>query len=321
MKTTTKIWLITAALLILLGCIIFGGVMTMLKWDFGKLSTVRYESSSYEIADVFTSVSINTSTADIVFALSEDGKCRVECYEEAKAKHSVTVSEDTLFINILNEKRWYDYIGINFNTPKLTVYLPESEYASLSIKGSTGDVEIPSDLRLGSVDISLSTGDVELLASAADLVKIKTSTGSIRVENISAGALDLTASTGSITVSSVNCAGEVKLKVSTGSTKLSGVNCESITSSGSTGNITLSGVIAKEKLSIKRSTGGVKLDGCDASEIFIETDTGNVKGTLLSEKVFITETDTGNVNVPKSVSGGRCEISTDTGNIKIEIAH
>ena len=35
--------------------------------------------------------------------------------------------------------------------------------------------------------------------------------------------------------------------------------------------------------------------------------------------LFITNTDTGNVDVPKTVSGGKCEVVTDTGNIKITI--
>ena len=42
-------------------------------------------------------------------------------------------------------------------------------------------------------------------------------------------------------------------------------------------------------------------------------------GSLLSDKVFITETDTGNVNIPKTTDGGKCEIKTDTGDIKIKI--
>ena len=50
------------------------------------------------------------------------------------------------------------------------------------------------------------------------------------------------------------------------------------------------------------------------------TDTGEVKGTLRSEKIFFTESDTGKISVPKSVTGGRCEITTDTGDIEIEIA-
>lgn len=58
---------------------------------------------------------------------------------------------------------------------------------------------------------------------------------------------------------------------------------------------------------------------CDAETIYVNTDTGSVTGTLLTDKVFIIETDTGSVDVPKSITGGRCEITTDTGNIRITI--
>jgi DUF4097 and DUF4098 domain-containing protein YvlB len=63
----------------------------------------------------------------------------------------------------------------------------------------------------------------------------------------------------------------------------------------------------------------VKFERCDASELYIELDTGDVTGSLLSDKVFIAQSDTGRVNVPKSVTGGRCEITTDTGDIKITV--
>ena len=53
--------------------------------------------------------------------------------------------------------------------------------------------------------------------------------------------------------------------------------------------------------------------------MFVETDTGDVTGSLLSDKVFITKSDTGSIDVPKTVTGGKCEITTDTGDIKIEI--
>lgn len=78
-------------------------------------------------------------------------------------------------------------------------------------------------------------------------------------------------------------------------------------------------VIATEDLSIERSTGDVILEGIDAGEIDVKTSTGDVTGTLLSEKVFITETNTGRVKVPKTVTGGKCEIKTSTGDILIDI--
>ena len=49
MKAKTKIWLTVAALLILTGVIVIVVGMTMLKWNFSKLSTDKYEEKSYEI--------------------------------------------------------------------------------------------------------------------------------------------------------------------------------------------------------------------------------------------------------------------------------
>ena len=319
MRKTAKIWLVIAASLVFVGLIMFAAVMSEYKWDFSKLSTGKYETNTYEISEEFSNLSMNTDTADIIFALSDDGKCRVECYEEEKAKHSVAVQENTLVIKMIDEKSWYDYIGINFGSPKITVYLPKAEYTSLFINGSTGDIEIPKNLKFEGVDISLSTGDVNFFASASKLIIIKTSTGNICVENTSAGTLDLSASTGRITVSNVICGGDANINVSTGRTNLNNIECKNITSGGGTGDISLNNVIAAEKFSIKRSTGDVRFDGSDAAEILVETDTGDVTGTFLSEKTFFVETDTGSVDVPESITGGRCEITTDTGDIELDI--
>ena len=65
--------------------------------------------------------------------------------------------------------------------------------------------------------------------------------------------------------------------------------------------------------------GSVTFESSDAEEIFVETDTGNVTGNLLTDKVFITHTDAGRIDVPKTVTGGKCEISTDTGDVKLDI--
>lgn len=319
MSKAAKIWLITAASLVLIGCIIFGGVMSMLKWDFTKLSTSKYETNNYKINENYSNISIITDTADIVFIVSDNSKCSVECHERENAKHSVTVKDGTLVIAVADSGKWYENIGINFGTPKITVYIPQGEYGSLSVKSSTGDVEIPKGLNFTSIDISENTGDVTCYASALEGIKIKTTTGDIFVKNVSSSSLELSVSTGKVTVSDVRCEGDFKVRVSTGKANLADISCKNLISSGNTGDISLRNVIASEKLSIKRSTGDVKFEGSDAAEIFVQTDTGNVTGTLLSEKVFIAKTDTGRVNIPNSISGGRCEITTDTGDIKISI--
>jgi DUF4097 and DUF4098 domain-containing protein YvlB len=108
--------------------------------------------------------------------------------------------------------------------------------------------------------------------------------------------------------------------VSTGETHIADLKCKNFTSTGDTGDITLRNVVASEKLSIERGTGDIEFADCDAAEIFIKTDTGDVEGTLLTGKVFVVETDTGSIEVPKNTTGGKCQISTDTGDIEIDIS-
>lgn len=290
----------------------------MLKWNFAKLSTVGYESNTHNITENYKNISIITNTADIVFVPSESMMTSVSCYEQKNAKHSVTVKDGVLVIKVVDTRKWYEYIGINFGTPKITISIPQEIKGTLLVKSSTGDIEIPKDFSFEGIDISLSTGKVTNYASASESIKIKTSTGNILVENISAGALDLSVSTGRVTVSGVTSKGDVKLGVTTGKAYLTDINCKNVISSGDTGDLALNNVIAAEKFSIDRSTGDVNFDRCDAAEIFVETDTGDVTGTLLSDKVFVVETDTGSVNVPKTANGGKCEITTSTGDINIE---
>ena len=338
MSKGAKIWIIAAMLLILTGCIIFGGVMTVLKWDFKNLSTTKFENNKYDITEEFSSISIDTDTADIMFAISETKQGSVVCYEQKNIRHSVGVKDGSLVIDVTDTRKWYEHIGINFTNPKITVYLPQGEYSLLSVRTSTGDLEIPKELKFENIEVSDNTGDVTNNASASETVKIKTSTGKIKVEDISAASLDLSVSTGKVTLSDVKCEGDIKIKVTTGKAFMNDVFCKSLVSDGSTGDISLSNVKIEEKLSIERSTGDVRLEDTtaaefsietdtgdvdfivsDADEIYVETDTGHVKGTLLSEKIFITQSDTGNISVPESVTGGKCKINTDTGNIEISI--
>ncbi|MBQ9780806.1 MAG: DUF4097 family beta strand repeat protein [Clostridia bacterium] len=319
MKRAKKIWLITAASLLMLGCVIFVAVMTMLNWDFTKLSTSNYETNTHKISEAFRDISVETNTADITFVPTENAECFVECFEQENLKHSVTVNNGKLMIRVDDTRKWYHFISLGFDSPKITVYLPRGKYDALSVESDTGDVEIPSDFSFTSIDISEDTGDVKSFASVSGAVRIHTSTGRIRLADITVGSMELKTSTGNVIASDIICAGDISVTVSTGETHLSAVTCQNLTTKGSTGALTLEQVVANGNFNIERSTGDVTFVGSDAAEIFVYTDTGDVEGILLTDKVFIVNSDTGEIDVPNSITGGRCEITTDTGDIKIKI--
>ena len=316
MRKTTVVWICVAMILILFGCFIFGGVMTVLKWDFKKLSTSTFETNNYVLDEEFKSIFIDTNVADITFVPSENTE--IVCYEQQNLKHSVSVKDGYLVIEVNDSRKWYDYF-ISLRSPKITLYLPQGSYSELKVNGDTGAVSVPKEFSFESVDISVSTGFVSNFASASGNIKIKTSTGNVLVENVRSKNLEVFVTTGKAVVASVDCEDLVDVRVSTGDADISDVTCQSFKSEGATGDIFLKNTVATADLSVNRSTGDVKFERCDASEIFVKTNTGSVTGTFLTDKIFIAKSDTGKVQVPSSVSGGKCEISTNTGEVKISI--
>ena len=101
--------------------------------------------------------------------MSDDGKCKVVCRDQEKIEYVVSVNDGVLSVSVKDQRKWYEHITImSFESAKITVYLPKTEYGKLSVKGSTCDIMIPADFSFDDVKIETSTGDVEELASATN---------------------------------------------------------------------------------------------------------------------------------------------------------
>lgn len=319
MSKATKAWLITASALTALGLILFAAVMTVCNWDFTKLSTVEYKTEAYNPDGEFDKISVDTDTAEIELVPSEDKECKVVCFESEKAEHYAAVENGTLVIRTIDTRKWYEYIGISLKTPKITVYLPQNSYNSLSVESDTGDITVPKDFAFKTVQINGHTSDVDFFASVSDTVQIKTASGNISVGSLTADSLSLTAATGDIKANSVSVNNGINIKTNTGTVKLTDISCGSFLADSNTGDMSFKNVLATGSLSVESGTGNVRFDNSDADTVCVKTGTGDVTGTLLSEKTFVTKTSTGTVRVPKTASGGKCEITTSTGNIIINI--
>ncbi|MCR5783990.1 MAG: hypothetical protein K6G90_14795, partial [Clostridia bacterium] len=98
MKGYVRTLLIVAVVLIFGGGGIFAWAMNSLNWDFGALSTVEFETVTYDIEEDFVSLSIDVNTAAVVFVPSEDEKCKVVFREYEDERHRAFVQGDTLRI-------------------------------------------------------------------------------------------------------------------------------------------------------------------------------------------------------------------------------
>lgn len=228
-------WIFTGIILCLIGAVIFCGVMTFNGWNFNKLSTQKYETETHKITDKFSDIKIECDTADIEILKSEDDTCSVVCFENEKEKHSPYVHNGTLYVTPTSDKKWYDNIGVNFYSSKITIYLPKKEYGSLNIKLSTGDVFIE-DLNCKNIISRGNTGDVKLINTiATDDLYIKTSTGDVNLERSDSAKIYIKTSAGDVTgtvledrhFDVITNTGDVRVPK-----KGNGGNCQIITNTG-----------------------------------------------------------------------------------------
>ena len=320
---------------IILILLLVGGLLVCLN----ACGTQGYERDLHEVAEDFHSLSIDTNTGDISILPAEDGVCRVAADLHKHETLLMDIEDGVLQIGVQDERHWYER-SFAVHRSAISVYLPKTEYAALSISEHTGDVKIAEGLQFDSADISVTTGDVVLSASVGGLLNINGSTGNVEIRNVSLGGfysvsstgdillenvistadVSIERSTGLVSLESVRCEGNLSVQVTTGRCEFADVTCRELDTIGSTGRLEMRNTIAWERMSVERTSGRVNFDCCDAAEIYVTTGTGDVKGNLKTDKVFIVRTDTGKIDVPKTIVGGRCEITTTTGDIKISVS-
>lgn len=308
-----KLFLFLGTILLIVGALVI--VLGVSNGNGGKSNMIEKE---YDLTENFENIEIDTDTADIELLKSDVN--RVEVVEREKEYHTVDVRNNKLIIKSFNLLKWYERIFyFSFKKMKVTVYLTETSFDELKINESTGDIRISEGFKFKNANIDLSTGDVSFKANVTDTLVIDSSTGDINVENINGKMIKLDGSTGKVELKNCVLTDDLIISRSAGDIRLSNIRADNLKCKTSTGDYNLYDVVITNHINIKASTGNIVFDNIDAASLYFETSTGKVSGYLLSEKVFTVDTSTGKVNVPKTQSGGLCEVHTSTGRVDIEI--
>ena len=96
--STTKKWIIAAVVMLVAGVLICGITFANFGLDLHKLSTVEYETNTYEVKEDFRNITFKADTEDITLIPSSDDTCKVVCLEEKDDPHQVSVQGNTLTI-------------------------------------------------------------------------------------------------------------------------------------------------------------------------------------------------------------------------------
>ncbi len=319
MKKSIKIWMIIASCCVMVGIGFLAVSMVASGFDYTKMFTsAQFETKTHHITQAFDRISLETKTANIVLRRSTDSYCKVVCYETETVGHGVQVEAGVLRIQVQDQRKWYEYFEITPTRPSVTVYLPQEEYRSLVVKGSTGNVSLHKDLLFQEIDIALSTGNVTSQAAAVRS-NIQVTTGNIQQMNTTLGSAQFSTTTGDISLKQICFDGTATIHVNSGDVDIADITAKDMSISTSSGEAVLQNTVAEKFLTVETDTGNVQLDSCDASEIAIETSTGDINGCLRTPKIFFAHSDTGDVSAPDTITGGRCTITSSTGDIAITI--
>ena len=304
-----------------LGVALFVGLGFMVDFDFLRLDTMKYLTNTYDITDIFHSIDVDTITADVEFRLAEDGKCRVVCYEQEEVLHDVHVKDGTLVIDAKDTRSWLDHLSFfNFKTPSITVYLPEQEYQALEVNNTTGDLKLSGPWCLDKLSLKVTTGDIRAdgMTCKKD-IDIHVTTGSMILKNLNCEKLNVSGSTGQTTMKNVRVSEKAQLRWTTGGLLMEDCGVGNLSLDGTTGDAMLKNVVVSDNLRAETTTGDLKLEHCDAGELFLKATTGDTSASLLTQKIVFAHASTGDVDVPSFTTGGRCEVTTTTGDICIRI--
>jgi lia operon protein LiaG len=178
--------------MVFMGFILFSGLgfiyFTEGAEAFSTEVTSIHDGHDISAKDV-TNIFVNSGSTDvrIVTHSREDISVQLdgEVSEKMKEAFKLSVAErnGTLKVAVDREKRpSFTVFAINKGT-QLTITVPEKLFETISVKSSSGDVQLE-DLNLENLHLKASSGDILVENTASDEIMMSASSGDITAENI-----------------------------------------------------------------------------------------------------------------------------------------
>lgn len=307
MAKTTKIALITAAVLIALGCIA-GGFGLVLSG--GELGIDFDERERYEERFDGPVARIETGLrSDILELYTVSGdEYIVEYYDNEKNYFDVELDGDTLKVVRNDVKRkWYENIHIGFGStgPDVRIGVPSAFYGEVYLSANSGGIS----------------------AKGLTLEKPFTAevgSGGVSIENVYCSELSISAGSGGINVEDVTSIGDAALTAGSGAVRADTLRCGGVlTAEANSGAVSLENCSA-ESFSFETNSGLISFEDCAYEDnAIIEAGSGSIKGELsgrMRDYSIRSRTGSGSCNLPDYTESGAktLEVYTGSGSINIK---
>ncbi len=308
MKRSKRNTIIISTVLILVGVVLvfIGG--SMIGFDFTRLNSVTFEKNNHLIYEDYDSIDISDLECDIIIKYRQNSKdtTLIEATESEGIVNTIEVVDGTLKIRRADNRKWYERFSFWWNDDSaLVVYLPDTEYDSISISTASGDIEVPEKFEFGLADIKTVSGDIEYMASTHGRLNIKSTSGDI--ECIASGDEAVIKTTSGDIYATCLAADDASIESTSGDVKALSFSCKALNVKTTSGEIEFSVF----------SYGESDSQYADPM-IDIRTTSGDIKGVADCDLNYKVDTTSGEVYIPESVnSAPECIIKTTSGDIKV----
>ncbi|HCW25178.1 MAG TPA: hypothetical protein DGE19_03985 [Coprococcus sp.] len=276
--------------------------MTMKEEKKAKAKS-SYTEKEMTITEKFRNINIQVADdMDVKLVESDDDKCHITYFDSPDVIHSVTVQDDALVMTCADNRIFGSDIGFG-DDPYVVVSIPEGEYGDISMTSKTGTL-------VSSVQISCGTFEVTEVNGGAYL------------SNITAENVNVVTDSGEVTMASVD-ADSVKVNGSSGDFSIMNVHGDNVIISAGKGLLEGYNIKAAKVGQFMTSSGDINVDACDGHMLWFATESGNVDISFLSEKRFLVNSKSGEVDIPEShmENENKCIVDTTSGDVQIKYVY
>lgn len=313
-----------------------------------------YEKTEYEFdGGRVNRLTVQAKECDVVLAASPDSRFYVTAYENDRLFFDIEITKTgELLVKQLNNKKWYDYIQVNFDflNPQedaLTIAVPKDFAGAVDVDSDCGAVTLDGLAVNDDLTVNSALGAIKAteVAAGGDIA-LSTDNGTIKLKTVT-GARDIAvrSSLGELDLDSVTSAGGASLRASSGSIRINGaaiggdLDVDSALGSFTAEKLSVAGTLAAKldsgtaKLSDVDVTGDVTLEsglgeiGFDmlrCNNLSIDSDSGAVRGVLdaaPSDYTVQARAELGSVDIPIAVGGTKLlKVDCALGDIKISFS-
>lgn len=204
-KKFSKSFAIAGIILLLLGMILFLTGMSLAGWNFSELSTAVYKQENYTTQQQVTSLDISYNNAEVRILCDPKAQAVSVSYPVctdratgAKAQVNITEENGTLFIK---EEAKFILINWQFETPTLTVTLPETTLTTLTVRTQNGNISAENIFAENKAEFVTQNGEIRLSQITASDLSIETDAGGIFLEHIECRKIQAETDLGSVHLS------------------------------------------------------------------------------------------------------------------------